>query len=478
VRGARPLCFIAVFGAVLGVACGSQRAASLVDAGENDDAGVDAPLLLPDWNPSPPASVVGVTPAHVFLARHSEIRVDGYSTSWTSSTRVDLGPGVSITNLSAPSPNLLAVDFAVDATATPGPRDVTVLDVDGGAVVGQGALSLDPPIALTFEGTLAEGSIVVAHVTVLDPSIPLDTTVATNAFGVPTYTNLTPTLPAGLSATVTGATAFTADVQLFIDATQSGADGFDLVSGPPGNTGDVDFPLPAGVNVAARAPVPLTPGATASGSVDTTYATGLFAYTPPSDALSIVDFSVTSAASGGEPAVLLLPATGRWSDELTGGATATWLTSSTDPIYAVYFDETGLTGAYSVAVAATAPAASAAATADDGTMATAVVATGLPFVLTGGQLASTSSQDWIQVMTGPGDAGKHLQVQSAGDPQTFLDVTIYDDQGESIGGNENGGPVHALTGPLSASRTYYVEFSAGPGFDPAHGAYEGILRLQ
>ena len=201
-------------------------------------------------------------------------------------------------------------------------------------------------------------------------------------------------------------------------------------------------------------------------------------YTPSSPTLSIVDFTATTAASGGDPAVLLLPATGRWGDVLAGGSVATWLTSSTDPIYAVYFDQTGMTGAYSVGLTVTSPAASGAAIASDATMAGAVVAAGLPFVLTGGQLTSTSSQDWIQITTGPGDSGKHLQVQSAGDPLTFLDVTIYDDQGDSIGGNENGGPVHALTGPLLASRTYYVAFSAGAGFDPAHGGYEGILRLE
>lgn len=480
-RHARPLTFAVttLAGAVLGVvACGSQRASSRDDAGVPNEGGVDAPLLLLDANPTPPASVAGVTPPHVFLARHREIVIHGYSTSWSATTRVDLGADIDITNLSAPALDFLAVDFRVEATASPGPRDVTILGADGGALVSHGALTLDPPIALTFDGTLAEGSIVVAHMTVLDTTIALDTTATTSSFGVPTFTNLIPVLPGGLSATVLAATPFTADVQVFIDATTSGADTFDLLSGPPGDTTDVDFPLPAGVNVAARAGIPLAAGATVSGSVDTTFATGLFVYTPASGALSIVDFGATTAASGGDPAVLLLPATGRWSDELTGGTVATWLTSSTDPIYAVYFDETGMTGAYSVGVTATAPAASAAASANDATMAGAIVAPAMPFVLTGGLLTSASSQDWIELTTGPGDSGKHLQVQSAGDPLTFLDVTIYDAQGASIGGNETGGPVHAMTGPLVASRTYYVVFSAGDGFDPAHGAYEGILRLQ
>ncbi|MGD0527975.1 MAG: hypothetical protein ABSE49_22770, partial [Polyangiaceae bacterium] len=355
-RGARlSYTVVATFvGGAVVIACASQRAATYTgDAGGSDDGGVDASLLLPDLNPTPPPALGAITPSHAFLARHTEILVGGYSTAWTAATTVDLGPGIVVTNLSAPAPSLLAVDFGVAATATPGPRDVVVLDADGGSLVASGALTLDPPIALSFSGTLAQGSIVVAHVTVLDPTIPLDTTATTNPFGVPTYTNLAPELSAGLSATVLAATADTADVQLFIDTTASGAGDFDLVSGPPDASSDTDFPAPAGVNVTARSGTALTAGASLNGSVDAEYATGLFVYTPPSAALAIVDFSATSAASGADPAVLLLPSSGSWTDELTGGGIATWLTSSTDPLYAVYFDETGTTGAYTVGLTVT-----------------------------------------------------------------------------------------------------------------------------
>jgi hypothetical protein len=443
------------------------------------DAGPPPPLLLPDAaDPTPPTTVGGVTPSRAFLARHSEILVTGYSARWSNATRVDLGPDVTITNLSAPRSDLLAVDFGVAPTATPGPRDVSVLDGDGGVVLGRGSLTLDAPVALTFEGTLAQGSIVVAHAAVVDPSIPLDTTSTKDPFGVPTFVDLAAVLPGGLSGTVFAASAYAADVELFIDTGASGGGAFDLVSGPPASPGDVHFPLPAGLTVASRTPAPLMPGMAASGSVDGAYATGLFAYGPASAAVTIVDFAATSAASGADPAVLLLPASGRWSDELTGGAVATWLTSSTDPLYAVYFDDAGKTGAYSVGVVATPAAASAAATVADATKDGAVVAPALPFVLTGGQLTSASSQDWIRVTTGPGDSGRKLHVQSAGDPRTFLDVTLYDDQGSSVGGNENGGPVNAFSVPVGASRTYYVVFSPGAGFDPAHGGYEGIVRLE
>jgi hypothetical protein len=417
-----------------------------------------------------------VTPARAFLSRHTEIVVTGYSAHWDAATRVDLGPGITITNTSSPTPGTVVVDFGVDPAASVGARDVTVLQADGTKRTASGALDIEPPIALAFDGTLAQGSIVVAHVTLVDRSIALDATSTKDPFGNLSFPDLSAALPTGLAGAVTSATPYTADLELFIDEPTVGPRDFDLVSSPPGGA-VTHFPLPAGVSIAARAPVRLVAGQEASGSIATKYGSGLYSYTPPSSALSILDFVATSG--GTDPAVLLLPADGSWSDELAGGVFATWLTSSTDPMYAVFFDDTGSTGGYLLGLTTTAPAASAAATPADATMAGAVTATALPFVLTGGLLTSAASQDWVKVTTGPQDAGKHLHVQSAGDPRTFLDVTIYDADGTtSIGGNESGGPVNATAGPLAASRTYYVVFSAGAGFSATHGVYAGIIRLE
>jgi hypothetical protein len=431
---------------------------------------------MPDADPTPPPVVASVAPARAFLARHTEIVVSGYSAHWDGSTRVDLGPGITITNTSAPQPDMLVVDFAVDPSAAAGPRDVTVVQADGGTETAPLALDVEPPITLTFDGTLAQGSVAVAHVALVDPSIELDATSTQDPFGNLSFPDLKPALPAGLSGTVVAATPHGADVELFIDETTTGVRDFDLVSSPPGSA-VTHYPRPAGVTVAARAPVALTPGQPANGAIAAKYGTALYAYTPPSADLSILDF--TAASTGADPAVLLLPASGWWSDELDGGSLVTWLSSSTDPFFAVYFDDTGATGPYSVGVIATAVAASAPATAGDATMAGAVAATALPFVLTGGLLTSPASQDWVRVTTGPQDAGKQLHVQSAGDPRTFLDVIVYDADGTtSIAGNESGGPVHATTGPLKASTTYYVVFGAGAGFVPTHGVYAGIVRLE
>lgn len=455
------------------------------DAGASgDDAGAPptgppAEPVFPDADPSPPRQIGRVTPSTAFLARHHEIRIDGYAVAWTNATRVDLGPDVTISNLSAPVPDLLVVDFGVAATAAQGPRDVLVVDGDGGALVAVGALSIAPPASLAVTGgALAQGSIALAHLHVDDPSVPLDTTATKDPFGNVTYTNLALSA-SGISGSITKAAALDADIELFVDVTTTGAHDFDLLSGAAGSAQVEHFPIPGALDVTARAPARLAAGAPLTGPVAAPYATTLARYTPTSATPTIVDFQATSTAGGADPAVLLLPASGAWRDELIGGATATWLATLGDPIYAVYFDDAGTTGQYSLAVAETPAAATAAATPADATQAGAVAAAALPFVLTGGLLTSSASQDWVRVTTGPGDAGKRLLVQSAGDPRTFLDVTLYDADGvTSIGGNETGGPVHASSKPLAASATYYVVFSAGGGFDPAHGGYAGIVRIQ
>jgi hypothetical protein len=460
-------------------ACGHGGAAASSGAQHPHDGGSHPPPVPFDADPTPPGVLAGVTPDHAYLARQREILVRGYSTRWTDATKVDLGPGVTVTNLSAALPDLMSVDFGVDPAAEVGPRDVTVVDADAGTLVDHGALNVLPPVTLTFDGTLAQGSIAIAHVRLVDLSILLDLTEVTDRFGRSKLADLAPLLPEGLSGAVLSATSFETDVELFIDEPVTGPLSFDLLSGPPGSATDVHYPAPGAIDVAARSPIALQAGTLVTGAVASKYATDLYEYAPPTAAPTILDFAATSLSGGGDAAMLLLPASGRWSDQLTGGAVATWASTSTDPIFAVFFDDSGNTGSYAAGVTATTPAATAATTPADATMAGAVVAPALPFVLTGGLLASSSSADWVRVATGPSDGGKKLHVQSAGDPHTFLDVTVYDADGTtSIGGNETGGPVDALAGPVAASRTYFVVFTPGGLFDPAHGSYVGILRLE
>jgi hypothetical protein len=222
--------------------------------------------------------------------------------------------------------------------------------------------------------------------------------------------------------------------------------------------------------------------------VKTAYASALYSYTP-SATLSIVDFTATSNVSGANAGFALLPKSGHFADivgfyQAADGsgtsATTTLLPSSADIYYTVYWDNSGTVGAYTMGATGTAPAATHATTAADATEAGAVVATALPFLLTGGSLTTDTSIDWVKVTTGAGDGGKVIHVQTAGDPYTDVAVNILQSDGTtSIGGDDEGGPIDTTSTAVTASTTYYVTFAAGQiDFDPSDGTYTGIIRLE
>src|SRR5262249_32633481 len=103
--------------AALLAACGTSQSTPGGSPGPGDDAGDAGAVAMPDADPRPPPVVGSVAPAKAFLARHREVLIGGWSTQWTSAARVDLGPGITVTNLSVPTPKLVVVDFGVDLGA-------------------------------------------------------------------------------------------------------------------------------------------------------------------------------------------------------------------------------------------------------------------------------------------------------------------------------------------------------------------------
>lgn len=456
-------------------ACGGSTG----PAGPQGAQGDPGPAGPAGSNGTTTASVSGVTPDHVFLARNAEVTISGFGTNWSAASTVDFGAGITVKKLTVASPTALVADITIDKAAAMGPRDVTVNDA-GGKTTYTNGFKVISPISLTFQGTLAQGSILLAHVKDLDVDNPFDTTSTVDPNTLQTvFTNLALTLPKGVTGFVTNATDFGVDLQLETDVSAMGKQDFDLVSGPANDPTDLEFPLPQGLDVAARMPTALMNGTPATGSTATPFASQLFSYTPASASLSIVDFSANSATSGANPLISLLPKSGAWADWLNvGWPTSTWLTSSTDVMYAVYIDGSGGTGTYSVGVTATAPAGTAAASANDGSKTGAAAATALPFVLTGGNLANNS--DWVQVTVAQADTGKSLWVQTIGDYLTDAAVTVYQADGATMVGQpaETGTLVDSTFGPLSTAGNYYVVFAPGQSPDPMHGTYQGVIRLK
>jgi hypothetical protein len=462
----------------LSAACGSGSAGPAGPAGPQGPAGTGS-------GGTGTASVSGVEPSTAYLARTAHVTVSGYGTAWTDKTTIDFGMGITVSNVHAASPTALVADIAIDKAAAMGPRDVVVNDTPANETYKQ-AFTVSAPAALTLQGSLAQGSIAIANIQLQDQSTPFDTTSQSDPFGDVTYTNLAVTTPAGVTAQIESATTTSIQVLLTVDvdATAAAAD-FDLLSGPAADPTDADFPVPGGLTVTAQKATALT-ATPAMGNINAAYGSVLYSYTPGA-ALSIVDISASSNVTNASPGFVLLPSTGHFSDSLgffqpttSAAATTTVLPTGTTPYYIIYWDNSGTTGAYTVGATATAPASTLATTATDDTQAGALVATALPFVLTGGTLTTASSIDWVQITTGSGDAGKVIHVQTTGDPLTDVAVNILDSDGAtSIGGDDEGAPIDTTSSPIAASTTYYVTFAAGTlDFDPADGSYDAIIRIE
>lgn len=259
----------------------------------------------------------------------------------------------------------------------------------------------------------------------------------------------------------------------------AGAADIDLESGPSGATSNVNFPLPGGLTVTARAPGPLSSGAPSSGTIATPYDSSLYDFTPSSASLSILDFSATTTSSTVHPQIALLPSSGHFADLIAYGSQDTLLATSESPFYVVFWDSTGATGPYGVSVQATPPAATSATNSGDDTMTGAIVAASLPFVLSGGNLTTSTSVNWVKVTTGSGDGGKTLTAQTLGNPATDVALTIFDNTGTNVlDSEETDGLVKAQVADVGPGTVYYVVFAAGYEFSSSHGAYDGLIRVE
>jgi hypothetical protein len=435
----------------------------------------------PGTSPNPQSpGISGVEPYLAYLARSGELTISGYATKWSEATAVDLGAGITVTSLQAPSPMALIVKYTIDPTALTGPRDVNVMDVSGGPLLYLAGIDVEPPMTATVEGNASQGSLAFLYVQLTDTSIQLDTTSATDASGTVVYPNLAITLPAGVHlsswASVLDYSA-RALLTFDVDAPSTTSD-LDLVSGPAGSTSDTHFPVPLGISVGPRTATALTDGKATAGSTFMPFDSGLYSFTQGMAKISILDFAATSTVNGSQPGFALLPKSGHFKDLIGIGPAETVVSSFTDPFYAIYWDTTGTTGAYSVTATATLPGLALPTVPGDGSKSTAVNALVLPFVLTGGSLATSTSMDWVRIKTGAADAGKTLLAQSVGDPLTDIALTIYDSTGTAILDQEDTGGNVSAKATVAASTVYFVSYAAGAKFDTSHNTYEGVIRLQ
>jgi hypothetical protein len=440
-------------------ACGGPASHGSADAGGAEAA------------PESP-SVSAVVPTRVFLARTTEVSLSGYATHWSNATTVDFGPGITVESLVAASPTALVARVVTTKSTPLGTRDV-VVDDGSSRQRFVGAFEVASPLTATFQGTMAQGALGRITLQVLDSSTPLDSTSETDLDGTVTYPNIALGMPAGVgSIGIISVSDFemTFGVSIDVDASATAGD-IDVVSGPPGGT-TTEFPLPSGMHVTARTAAPLVSGVAATGQTSAAYDSVLYAFTP--GAMAILDFYVTSSVDALDPAVALLPSSGHFADLLGYGYLQTAVAPGGLPMYAVYWENTGGTGPYSISTTSTKVAASLAATPADETWQGALTVSALPFVLTGGDHANPYGADWVKLdVSGP----TALRVQTTGDPETDTRVTAYESNASTVAGT----PVdtgYAADGTilLPAAGAYYVEFSQGMYYAAPHTKYTGIIR--
>jgi hypothetical protein len=431
-------------------------------------------------------SLSAAVPESAFLARTLDVTLSGANTAWSDQVKVDFGEKIAINTLTVASPTALVASITVASDAATGPRDIKVTD-GATALVYKGAFHVDAPLKVTITGTPAQGSIFLVHARGLDFETPFDMTQAGSVFN-PTYPNVSLVSSPGLGAAVSSVSEYTVDYQVFVDVDAAASSvKADILSGPKEDL--VEFPFPAAYAIAARAATPLDAGKSTKISFNHPGDSALLSYAPSDAKLKIIDVVSGAQDMNATPAGYFLPKSGKFADRFAVASGATFASSAVDTYYAVYADYYAYAG-YDLDVMVIETSAQGGAEKepnDSETLATSNGAVTAPWVTQSATLTDGSDEDWYAVDIAPADVGKSIHVQTSGlDPLTDTVVNILELQGNMLipigpKGNpsDDNGYLDELTSLATASAgTYFVKVSASSYFDPAHKAYDVIIRLQ
>jgi hypothetical protein len=421
------------------------------------------------------ASINGLNPPKAFLGRKVDVTISGFGTAWTKDTKPAFGEAITVDEVQLASPTALVASITIADTAATGPRDVKV---DG--LTYAGGFKLESPVRVSTEGTLAQGSIVQLHATNLDLAKFFDTTQAGDPLAGVTFPNVTVTASGGITPQVNNVTEFAVDMSVTLDVTApTGPVDVALASGPKGAR--VSFPAPKAITIAPRAPVVLAAGTPANGTIADPYDSAVYQFTPGAS-LAITDVVVTSQAGAqANPRLFFLPKTGKFADLMTAGRKKSFVTSAADVIYGVYWDSTGTTGTHAITVSSPAGTlASAAASATSTTSASAQPIPSVPYVVTGAQLASATTELWASYTAVAGDMNKKLHVQTVGGDwrtDTVIDVLGADGKTSKLQTPVDLDYHEDVSVPITAAELLYVHITASAQFNDLHKDYVLVVRV-
>ncbi len=426
------------------------------------------------------ASISAVVPAAAFLGGSVTVTISGNATTWSDQAQPDFGAGVTVKSVAVASPTAIVADIDVAFDADLGARDVTVTDGPS-SLVYKSAFRVAPPTAVDAQGTVAQGSVVMAKIRDLDFSRPFDTTQAGDGLFTPiTYPNITVSTDTGVAAQLNGVQAYQLDVLLLIDAdVAAGPAKVDVLSGPVGAR--TSFANPAGLDVQARTPEALATGVDKTVTVDKPYASQLFTFTPASG-LRIIEVSATTTNLDANPQAFLIGASGHFGDAIGFGANVGFATDAAPKLHVIYWDNSGTSGYDATIRADEMPATGGGESEPNDSVATAKAISTLPFVVQGAKLADGNDQDWFQITVPAASVGKRVHVRTFGtDTLTDTVVEVFESDGTTtLGGPSGDAGYHEnwYSDPIPSAGVYYVEISGSAFFDAAHAAYDAYIRVE
>lgn len=428
-------------------------------------------------------SISAVMPNMAFLDREKVVTVSGSGTNWDDTATVSFGDNITVDSLTVASPTALVAQITIGADAVLGSRDVTVT-MGTDVLTYSTAFMVESPLNFNVQGTSAQGSLLLGTATGRDFETPFDTTYTGDGFFTPIeYTNIQVSALTGINASLNGVAPYALDMLLFVDVdAPAGAKDIDVLSGPAGN--QVHFPTPAAFTVAERAATAITAGTAATGTVSEAYGSELFSIAGPAAGAQLITIDATSTNGDAVPAFVVLPKSGSFADMIEYTASTRIIAAPTDSYYLVYWDNTGVTG-YNFQIDATAiDIALGADTEPNNTIANAVAADSMPFVLKDANISTLTDEDWIKYDATSGDVGKAFHIVTMpGDAYTDTVVAAYGSDGTTLLGTEStNGDYHEdhLSAQIPAAGTYYIRISADQTgyYQPTYTKYDALITLE
>lgn len=255
--------------------------------------------------PGSDPSISSVSPLTVFLDRTSPFLIGGSATTWASPT-VDFGGGITTSDVAAASPSAITGMMAVDSSAALGRRDVSVSEGGSTLVLTDGLLVEAPLVIDSILGTVAAGSRITAFTRLADVSRPFESDDLRLIFP-----GVSREIPVFSSSDFTAISTFLIDV----DA-PAGPAAFVAESG--GSSGVVSRSAP--VDLQARSPSDVAPGAMVSGTISEPWSSDLYSTSAPAGSL----IRATVDAAGSDVQLALLGPAGRWSEARLEGDFMIW----------------------------------------------------------------------------------------------------------------------------------------------------------